>query len=114
MLVQFKNGKAMVERHGAQGFVPGPPFPRTHESSRVAYSRMSMLAQVSLADALQQRYELFLAFTHDQMKSLPPIKQVAFEMSDEVDIETERVFFGNGPTPGNEKAFFAAIAEGGR
>lgn len=114
MVVQFKDGQPMVTNHGAQSFVPGPPYPKTHETSRLAYSRMAMMASVSLAEALQQRYELFLAHSRNQLGSLPPIKQVAFEMSDEVDIETERVFFSNGPTPGNEKAFFAAMAEGSR
>lgn len=114
LLVQFKDGTAMVKEHGEHSFVPGPPYPKTHESSRLAYSRMAMMAQVSLADALQRRYELFLAFTKNQLPSLGPINQLAFEMSDDVDVETERVFFGNGPTPGHEKAFFAAMAEGSR
>lgn len=114
LIVQLKDGTEMVAKHGENGFVPGPPYPKTHESSRLAYSRMAMLAQVSLADALQQRYELFQAYCKGQTAELPPLKQVAFEMSDEVDVETERVFFGNGPTPGNEKAFFTAMAEGSR
>lgn len=114
LLVQFADGTAMVNEHGAASFVPGPPYPKTHESSRLAYSRMAMLAQVSLADALQQRYELFLAYTRNQLSSLSPLKQVAFEMSDDVDVETERGFFGAGPPPGSEKAFFAAMAEGNR
>ena len=114
MIVQFTDGKAQVQAHGSSAFVPGSPFPKTHEASKTAYSRMAQLAGLTLVDALQSRYELYQAYLKNTLSQLPPIQQIAFDMCDEVDVETERVFFGNGPTAGNEKAFFAALAEGNR
>lgn len=114
MVVHFADGTTHVSAHGASSFVPGAPFPKTHEASRTAYSRMAQLAGVTLAEALQMRYELYQAMVTKTLSQLPAIQQVAFDMCDEVDFESERLFFGNGPTPGNEKAFFAALAEGNR
>jgi protein phosphatase len=114
MIVQFTNGQPQITAHGPSAFVPGSPFPKTHEASKTAYSRMAQLAGLSLVEALQARWELFQAYQKNTISQLPQIQQVAFEMCDEVDIETERIFFGNGPQPGNEKAYFAALAEGNR
>lgn len=114
MIVQFTDGTALVQNHGAASFVPGSPFPKTHEASKTAYSRMAQLAGLTLVEALQARYELYQAYLKNSLSQLPPIQQIAFDMCDEVDVETERVFFGNGPTAGNEKAFFSALAEGNR
>jgi protein phosphatase len=111
MIVQFTNGLPMVQQHGERGFLPGPPFPKQHSSSRQAYGRMASLVNLSLAEALQMRYELFTAFVGNRLQSMSALKQLAFEMSDDVDVESERAFFGSGPTPGKEAAFFAALAE---
>ena len=59
-------------------------------------------------------YQLLQAHISQKLTELPPIMQVAFEMSDDVDIESEKNFFGSGPTPGDEKAFFQQLADGGR
>jgi len=41
--------------------------------------------------------------------------QVAFEMCDDADLETEKQFFGSGPPQGSQeaaKSWFSALAEG--
>lgn len=109
MVVQFKDGIGLLEQFGERSFVPGPPYPRTHESSLLAYQQMASMAQLSVPEALQERYNLLQAYLNGKLNTLPPIMQVAYEMSDEVELSYERDFFGKGPSPGNEKAFFASL-----
>lgn len=112
MIVQLSSGVAKVKQFGKASFVPGPPFPRNHDACRTAYGKMAEMAHKTTAEALQTRYQLLQAFTRNQLGSQPPVMRTAFEMSDDVDIETERAFFSRGPAAGNEKAFFEALAMG--
>jgi len=113
MVVQLQPGVQHAATFGHKSFVPGPPYPKTHEASRTAYARMAALAGYSLADALQMRFDLLQSLSRNTMSQLPPIQQLAFSMSDEIDLESERIFFGQGPVPGNEKSFFESLANGG-
>lgn len=110
MVVQMAEGASKVKTFGASSFVPGPPFPHNHEGCRTAYAKMAELAHVSVADALRTRYELLQAYDRSRLNQQPPVMQTAYEMSDEVDVDMERSFFGRGPAPGNQKAFFEALA----
>lgn len=110
MIVQLADGGAKVKVFGKQSFVPGPPFPRNQRPCHAAYSQMAEIGGFTTADALQQRYKLLQSYTKNQLQTLQPVMRTAFEMSDEVDIETEWRFFGKGPAPGNEKGFFEALA----
>ncbi|EPY22722.1 protein phosphatase [Strigomonas culicis] len=112
MIVQLEDGSSNVKTFGASSFVPGPPFPRNHEGCRTAYIKMAELGHVTAADALQRRYQLLQRHVKGQLNTEPPVMRTAFEMSDEVDVDTETTFFGRGPSPGNEKAFFTALAQG--
>lgn len=112
MIVRLIPGVEMVGRFGAHSFVPGPPFPKNHESCRAAYAAMAARARMTSAEALQLRYQLLQAREKKILPAKPPIMRIAFEMSDDVDIDCEKGFFGRGPAPGNEKAFFEALAQG--
>ena len=112
MLVHFTDGSAHVAHHGAASFVPGPPYPRTHEASRTAYQRMAQMAGVSLTDALKLRYELYTAHVNQQSHKRKPIEQVAFDMSDEVDIQNEGQFWAG--AAGGDSSFFSNLADGGK
>lgn len=111
MIIHFADGQPMLGSYGASSFVPGPPYPKSHDGARQAYFRMASIAGKSLADALQMRYELLQAYLTNRLSTFPPLEQTAFEMSDDVDIETEKAFFGAGPANGNDKSFFAALAD---
>ncbi|KEG05397.1 putative protein phosphatase 2C [Trypanosoma grayi] len=74
---------------------------------------MAQLANLSTADALAARYALLKAYEKNTLSTRTPLEQTAFEMCDETDIETEKSFFGRGPAPGNEAAFFKSLAEHG-
>lgn len=113
MVIKLAPGTSQVKTFGATSFLPGPPFPRNHEGCRTAYTRMAALSGLSCAQALQQRYELLLARDKKTLAEVsPPVLRTAFEMSDDVDVETERQFFGRGPARGNEKPYFEALASG--
>lgn len=111
MIVRLVDGMSAARSFGAHSFVPGPPFPRTHEASRTAYAAMAQEAGVTTADALRARYALLKAYEKKTLSTLSPLEQTAFEMSDDADVETEKSFFGRGPAPGNEAAFFKSLAE---
>ncbi|GET90622.1 phosphatase 2C, putative [Leishmania tarentolae] len=110
LVVQLAEGASKVKSFGATSFVPGPPFPRNQHPCRAAYAQMAELGHMTTAEALQMRYKLLQAFSKNKLNSQPPVMRTAFEMSDEVDVETEWSFFGKGPAPGNEKSFFEALA----
>lgn len=113
MVILFGNGEALARQHQPTSFVPGPPYPKTHDASRQAYMRMAQIANVDLATALETRYRLLDAFVSGRLDTFPPIMRVAFEMSDDVDVESEKNFFGQVPQDnGDLKAFFQTLAEG--
>lgn len=115
MCVHLGDGSETVEKLGRVGFVPGPPYPRTHETSRTCYSKMAQLAGLSTAEALELRYNLLQHFLEGTLDEQAPVMQVAFELSDDVDVETEKVFFGTGPaqnTPQAVQRYFDSLAEG--
>ncbi|EKG05819.1 phosphatase 2C, putative [Trypanosoma cruzi] len=115
MIVRLSDGMSCTRLYGANSFVPGPPYPRTHDASRVAYAAMAQRVGLTVAEALMKRYALLKAYENKTILTMSPVEQTAFEMSDETDIETEKNFFGRGPAPGNEAAFFSSLAEqGGR
>ncbi|ORC91047.1 phosphatase 2C [Trypanosoma theileri] len=113
LIARLSDGTSAARAFGAHSFLPGPPFPRTHEASRVAYTAMAQLAKMSTAEALSARYALLMAYERKTLTNKSPLEQTAFEMSDETDIETEKSFFGRGPAPGNEAAFFQSLADNG-
>nr|CCC90906.1 unnamed protein product [Trypanosoma congolense IL3000] len=113
LVVKLSDGSSSVRLFGAHSFLPGPPFPRTHEASRAAYAAMAQAGNTTLADALAARYALLKAHEKNTLSTKTPLEQTAFEMSDDTDIETEKAFFGRGPAPGNEAAFFVSLAEQG-
>lgn len=114
MIIHFTDGTAHVPAHGQTSFMPGPVPTKTHEASRTAYARMASIAGVAVADAYRMRWELLQAYLTNQLTAMPPLMQIAFEMSDEIEIQTEKSFFGNGPSQGSEKEYFQALADGGR
>lgn len=115
MIVRLSDGTSAARTFGAHSFVPGPPYPRAHEASRVAYAAMAQLANMTVADALKARHALLKAYEKKTLSTLSPLEQIAFEMSDDADIDTEKNFFGRGPPPGNEDAYFRSLAgQGGR
>lgn len=109
MIVVLRSSSNFVPQYGASSFLPGPPFLRNNEDSRAAYKRMASLGGMTMAEALEKRYELFHAEESGTLQSKPPIMRIAFEMSDDIEKETERSFFGRGPAPGNTKAYFEAL-----
>lgn len=115
MIVSFSDGTEAVNLHGKKSFVPGPPYPRSHEGSKNSYGRMAAMAGYSLAEALKQRYDLYQAMVENKLNSLAPIMQTAFEMSDDNDIEQERNFFSSngGPPAGADaqRAWFQQLVE---
>ncbi|CAJ1010489.1 putative Protein phosphatase 2C [Leishmania naiffi] len=113
LVVQLAEGSSKVKLFGTASFVPGPPFPRNQQPCRTAYAQMAELGHTTTAAALQTRYQLLQAFSKNKLNAQPPVMRTAFEMSDEVDVETELSFFGKGPAPGNEKNFFEALANTG-
>ncbi|KAG5497806.1 hypothetical protein GH5_02596 [Leishmania sp. Ghana 2012 LV757] len=113
LVVQLAEGASKVKLFGTTSFVPGPPFPRNQQPCRTAYAQMAELGHTTTAAALQTRYQLLQAFSKNKLNAQPPVMRTAFEMSDEVDLETEWSFFGKGPAPGNEKNFFEALANMG-
>lgn len=113
LVVQLAEGASKVKTFGASSFVPGPPFPRNQQPCRTAYAQMAEMGHTTTAAALQTRYQLLQAFSKNKLNTMPPVMRTAFEMSDEVDVETEWSFFGKGPAPGNEKSFFEALANAG-
>ncbi|KAG5498548.1 hypothetical protein JKF63_02834 [Porcisia hertigi] len=113
LVVQLAEGTTKVNSFGAKSFIPGPPFPRNQKPCRTAYAQMAEIGHMTTAEALQMRYQLLQAFTKNKLHVQPPVMRVAFEMCDEVDVETEWSFFGKGPAPGNEKSFFEALANAG-
>ncbi|RNF07793.1 putative phosphatase 2C [Trypanosoma conorhini] len=113
MIVRLSDGMSPARAYGAHSFVPGPPYTRTHEASRGAYTAMAQRVGLTVAEALMRRYALLKAYESKTLPSMAPLEQTAFEMSDEADIETEKNFFGRGPAPGNEAAFFNSLAEQG-
>lgn len=112
MIVKLQQGKSKVLTFGSHSYIPGPPYPRNHESCRTAYAKMAEKAHKSIAQSLQLRYQLLLANDRKQLLSQPPVMRTAFEMSDDLDIEMQHSFFGRGPAPGNERAFFESLAAG--
>ncbi|KAG8341743.1 putative Protein phosphatase 2C Stage II sporulation protein E (SpoIIE) [Trypanosoma vivax] len=113
LIAKLSNGTSMVRLYGARSFLPGPPFQRNHSASRQAYIAMAEMADVTAEDALAARYNLLKAYEKKTLSSLSPLEQTAFEMSDDADIESEKNFFGRGPAPGNEQAFFLSLKQGG-
>jgi protein phosphatase len=111
MVVRFTDGVDYLNVHGPKSFVPGPPYPKSHDNSRVAYTRMAQMAETTCAQALQRRYKLLQSQQAGTLSKEPLIDQTAFDMSDEVDIEMEKAFFGSGPTPGAEEQWFANLAD---
>ena len=114
MVVQFTDGSSHTQQHGASTFLAGPVPTKSHEPSRTAYSRMAMIGGMTLAEALEQRWNLLQAFLTNQLNTFPPLMQIAFEMDDDIEVQTEKNFFGNGPLAGQEKSFFQSLADGGR
>lgn len=110
MVVRLNDGTKEVEQFGKSDFVPGPPFLRNCEESRVSYKKMALLGGKSLAEALEKRYELLQAKEKNILASKNPIMRVAFEMSDEIELQAEKSFFGRGPAPGNAKAYFEVLS----
>jgi protein phosphatase len=115
MIVQFADGIEAVANHGARSFLPGPPYPRSHEGSKTAYGKMAAYAGLTSAEALKMRYDLLHAYLENRLNTLPPLMQLAFEMSDENDIDAEKNFFANGggPPAGAEaqKAWFQTLGD---
>jgi len=115
MIVAFMDGVATVQTHGAKSFLPGAPYPRSHEGSKTAYGKMAALAGYTSAEALKMRYDLLTAYMENRMATLPPLMQLAFEMSDDSDLEAEKNFFqnGGGPPAGAEaqKAWFQTLGD---
>lgn len=110
MVVRLTDGTKEVEQFGKKDFVPGPPFLRNCEDSRVSYKKIATMCGTTLADALQKRYELLQAKERNTLASKSPIMRVAFEMSDEIELQAEKSFFGRGPAPGNAKVFFEMLS----
>ena len=113
MIARLADGTGLVPTHGESSFVPGPPYPRHHEQCKTAYARMAEVANTTLVDALRRRYELFQAYTNGSLGSMAPISQLAFEMSDEVDVNTEAAFWGTGPGEEGDMDFFITLANSG-
>lgn len=111
MVVQFCNGTEPAQTYGAKSFVPGPPYPKSHDNSRIAYSRMAQMADFTCATALQERYKLLKHHQNGTLSQLPLLQQTAYEMSDEVDVEMEKAFFGSGPPEGSDWQWFASLAD---
>jgi len=115
MAIHFSDGTEALATHGAKSFLPGAPYPRAHEGSKTAYAKMAALAGTTTADALKIRYDLLQAYLSNKMSTLPPLMQLAYEMSDENDIETEKNFFaaGSGPPAGAEaqRAWFQSLGD---
>ncbi|CCW67945.1 unnamed protein product [Phytomonas sp. Hart1] len=111
LIVHLAEGTSKVRKFGAKSFVPGPPFARNHEGCYTAYVNMAKLANLTCSEALQKRYMLLQMHDRKMLGNQPPVMRTAFEVSDDVDLDTERSFFGRGPAPGNENAFFAALAQ---
>eukprot|EP00744_Colponema_vietnamica_P004381 GILI01006555.1.p1 GENE.GILI01006555.1~~GILI01006555.1.p1 ORF type:complete len:389 (+),score=69.33 GILI01006555.1:250-1416(+) len=115
MVVHFADGTNHANNYGDTSFVPGPPFPKNHEASKTAYSKMAYLAHSNLPDALRIRHKLYQAHLTGRLNTLPDIEQLSFDLCDEVDVNAEGQFFGAGPpTPEDEISFFVALAEGTR
>lgn len=115
MVIHLADGSSHVSDYGEASFVPGPPFPKNHEASKAAYSKMAEMAQSHLPDALRLRYKLYKAHLEGTLATMPDIAQVAFDLCDEVDINAEGQFFGAGPAGGEDDVgFFVALAEGTR
>eukprot|EP00658_Telonema_sp_P-2_P027693 TRINITY_DN21344_c0_g1_i6.p1 TRINITY_DN21344_c0_g1~~TRINITY_DN21344_c0_g1_i6.p1 ORF type:complete len:113 (+),score=43.48 TRINITY_DN21344_c0_g1_i6:46-339(+) len=81
---------------------------------KTAYARMAEVANSTLVDALRRRHELFVAYSNGSLSSMAPINQLAFEMSDEVDINTEAAFWGAGPSKEGDIEYFISLANSGR
>eukprot|EP00672_Neobodo_designis_P004783 CAMPEP_0174852914 /NCGR_PEP_ID=MMETSP1114-20130205/27264_1 /TAXON_ID=312471 /ORGANISM="Neobodo designis, Strain CCAP 1951/1" /LENGTH=385 /DNA_ID=CAMNT_0016087533 /DNA_START=35 /DNA_END=1192 /DNA_ORIENTATION=+ len=115
LVVNMGDGTEAVALHGTNSFVPGPPYPRSHEGSKNAYGKMAAMGGVTTAEALKQRYHLLQAYLENKLSTLPPIQQLAFEMSDESDVEAEKNFFasGGGPPAGADaqNAYFQSLTE---
>lgn len=114
MICRLTDGSSLVPTHGEASFVPGPPYPRHHDQCKTAYARMAEVANSTLVDALRRRHELFVAYSNGSLSSMAPINQLAFEMSDEVDINTEAAFWGAGPSKEGDIEYFISLANSGR
>lgn len=114
MIVVLRSSPDFVKQFGVHSFVPGPPFSRTSEESRLVYAQMATMAGYTLPEALEKRYELLMAREKRTLNLLPPIMQEAFRMVDEVEVGAEREFFLQGPAPGNSKAYFEALSNSSR
>lgn len=115
MVVHFADGTHHAENYGETSFVPGPPFPKNHEASKVAYSKMAHIANSNLPDALRIRHKLYQAHLAGRLNTLAEIEQVSFDLCDEVDVNAEGQFFGAGPPSAEDEiSFFVALAEGTR
>eukprot|EP00758_Cryptobia_borreli_P003827 Tbor_TRINITY_DN4005_c0_g2::TRINITY_DN4005_c0_g2_i1::g.11848::m.11848 len=114
MVLQLTDGSSHITTHGASSFVPGPPYPKNHDASKTAYAKMAAIGNSNLVDSLKRRYELFEAHTSGTLSNRPPIDQVAFDMSDEIDVNTESMFWGNGPKGSgmDSTSFYISLAEG--
>ena len=114
MVVVFGDGTDMMIKNKKMEFVPGPPYPKSHDASKTAYARMAAMADVSLATALQMRYNLLQSYVANKLPSGTPLEQTAFEMSDDIDVDNEKTFFGQGPSLDGAETFFANLADGQR
>jgi protein phosphatase len=115
MVISLSDGTDAVKMLGEKSFVPGAPFPRSHEGSKTAYAKMAAYAGYTVGEALKLRYDLLQAYKENKLNTLPPIQQTAFELSDDTDIEAEVNFFAHaGGPPGSaeaQKAWFNSIGD---
>lgn len=118
MIVQLCEGIEALKLHSETTCCPGPPYTRTHDPSRQQYAKMAERGHMTLASALQRRFELLQLHITGQLNSsnVPPVCQTAFEMSEPADVDVEVTFFGSGPPPNATesvtKAWFQSLAEG--
>jgi protein phosphatase len=114
MCISFTNGSDVCGPPTA--FVPGAPFARSHDGSRNVYAKMARMADLTLGEALEARYKMLVHHLAGTASQQPAIMQLGFEMSDDAELESEKLFFGSGPPPNatedQSRAWFNALADG--
>jgi protein phosphatase len=110
MVVQFAPITDTMKNLGPRSFLPGPPPPRENDQSRNAYGRMAQMGGMTLGSAFAERYKILQNYKNNVTEGCTPLQRIAFEMSDEVDIETEMSFFGKGPQ-GDPQEWFEHLGE---
>jgi protein phosphatase len=98
MIIQFDS--PFIGEFLAQEFIPGAPYLKMHDGSKIAYREMAYRAGKSLSDAIKMRYELLHAYTNGTLLTDPvwtSAQRTAFLLYNTDDIEEEIKFFGEVP-----------------